>query len=634
MTLIIVRELNSYQKKMIKAINLSKSFGNQGLFDDTGFQINRGEKIGLTGRNGHGKSTLFRIITGSDHPDSGEIVIPGDYRIGYLKQEIRFSGKTVLEEGCRELPEWQKDDSWRIEKILFGLGFTSEDLERDPHELSGGYQIRLNLGKVLGSEPDMLLLDEPTNFLDILSIRWLKNFLKKWEREMILITHDRGFMDSVVTHILGIHRKKIRKITGTTEKLYEQLAREEEIHEKTRLNDEKKRKEAEIFINRFRAKARLAGLVQSRIKALEKKEHLEKLESIKNLEFSFAYRDFNARTVMSGGEITFSYEKDTPPLIKDLNITVGKHDRICVIGKNGRGKTTLLRLLAGELSPLKGNIHTHSNTSMGYYAQTNTEKLNHSLTIEEEIMQTGAPRQQARNIAGAMMFEGDDALKKISVLSGGEKCRVLLGKLLASPSNLLLLDEPTNHLDMESCDAFLAAIDDFPGAVIIVTHNEMFLNSLAERFIVFRDEETILFEGAYSDFLNRVGWESEKLKPSGQPEPVDERRGNISKKDLRKQRAHVLSRKSGELKPVEEKIAKVEYDIEKNETTLDSLNNRMIELSSSGDGKKISELSKKIHETGNTINRLYTELEELTDLQENLNSKFNDELRLLEDNLP
>jgi ATP-binding cassette subfamily F protein 3 len=617
---------------MIKAINLSKSFGKQELFDNSGFHINRGEKIGLTGRNGHGKSTLFRMITGTDHPDSGEIVVPGDYRIGYLKQEVRFSEKTVLEEGCRDLPRWQKDDSWRIEKILSGLGFTSSDLKKDPHELSGGYQIRLNLGKVLGSEPDMLLLDEPTNFLDILSIRWLKDFLKKWEREMILITHDRGFMDSVVTHILGIHRKKIRKITGTTEKLYQQLAKEEEIYEKTRLNDEKKKKEAEIFINRFRAKARLAGLVQSRIKALEKKEHLEKLENIKTLDFSFAYSDFNAKTVMSAGDITFSYERSAPPLIKNLSLTVAKHDRIGVIGKNGRGKTTLLRLLAGGLSPWSGDIHTHSNTSIGYYAQTNTENLNSSLTIEEEIMQAGADRQQARNIAGAMMFEGDEALKKIAVLSGGEKCRVLLGKLLASPSNLLLLDEPTNHLDMESCDAFLAAIDDFPGAVIIVTHNEMFLNSLAERFVVFRDKETMVFEGAYMDFLNRIGWESERSNQPGQSQQVREKKGNINKKDLRKQRADILSRKSKELKPVEEKMAGVENDIEENESTLEDLNKKMIELSSSGGGEKISELSKEIHEIRNSIDLLYTELEELTDRQEDLEKKFSGELECLEEN--
>ncbi len=616
---------------MIKVNNLSKSFGKQVLLDETGFHVNRGERIGLTGRNGHGKSTLFRMITGSDQPDSGEIVIPRDYRIGYLEQEIAFTGKSVLEEGCRGLPAWHRNDSWRIEKILFGLGFSAADLEKDPRELSGGYQIRLNLGKVLGSEPDMLLLDEPTNFLDILSIRWLTGFLKKWEREMMLITHDRWFMDSVVTHILGIHRKKIRKISGNTGKLYGQLAREEEVYEKTRLNDEKKRKEAEVFINRFRAKARLAGLVQSRIKALEKKEHLEKLDNIKTLDFSFAYSDFSAKTVMSAGEITFSYKEDAPPLIENLSLTVGRNDRICVIGKNGRGKTTLLRILAGELSPLGGEIHTHPGTSMGYYAQTNTYTLNDSLTIEEELMRAGAERQQARNIAGAMMFEGDDALKKISVLSGGEKCRVLLGKLLASPANLLLLDEPTNHLDMESCDAFLAAIDDFPGAVVMVTHNEMFLNSLAERFVVFRDKETMVFEGAYADFLNRVGWESEKPDRTGGGDSPGEKRSSISKKDLRKMRADILTRKSGELKPVEERITVVEQDIEAHEEKLEDLNQRMIELSSSGDGGKISELSRAIHETRSRIDRLYGELEELTDREEDLNRKFSGELSSLEE---
>ena len=316
-------------------------------------------------------------------------------------------------------------------------------------------------------------------------------------------------MNRVITHTIGIHRQKVRKIEGTTDKLYEQILKEEEISEKTTINDEKKLKEVELFISRFRAKSSLAGLVQSRIKALEKQQNLQKLEKIKDLDFSFTYKPFNAKSLMSVENLSFSYDKKNF-IIKDLSLSVRSDDRICVIGKNGRGKTTLLRLLAGELSPDSGVISVHPNTVAGYFAQTNIVRLKENLTIEEEIMSAGCDKQTARNIAGAMMFEGDDALKKISVLSGGEKSRVLLGKILATPSNLIFLDEPTNHLDMESCDALMAAIDSYPGAIIMVTHNELFLHSLANRFIVFQESGVRVFEGSYQYFLDKIGWEEEK----------------------------------------------------------------------------------------------------------------------------
>jgi ATP-binding cassette subfamily F protein 3 len=341
-----------------------------------------------------------------------------------------------------------RDEKRKAEKILLGLGFSIDQINRPPSEFSGGYQVRINLAEVLVSEPDLLLLDEPTNYLDVISIRWLAQFLRMWSGELLLITHDRGFMDQVISHTVGIHRKKARKVSGKTEKLYEQIIKEEEIHEKTRLNDDKKRKETEQYINRFRAKARLAGMVQSRIKALEKQEQLVKLEGIKTMEFSFAFKDTPAKYLLNCENITFGYDEKNP-LIKELSVSVGIHDRIAVIGKNGKGKTTLLKLLVNELKGQTGVITGHHQTTDGYYVQTNTINLNHNFTIEEELMAQGCERQKARDIAGSMMFEGDNALKKISVLSGGEKSRVLLGKILVSPCNLLILDEPTNHLDME-----------------------------------------------------------------------------------------------------------------------------------------------------------------------------------------
>ncbi len=612
---------------MIKIVNLSKSFGSQEVLSDISFNINKGERVGLVGKNGHGKTTILRIITGEEQADEGEVMIPGGYRIGHLQQHLKFTAKSVIEEGSLGLQEHEKDQVWKVEKILCGLGFSMEELQKSPDQFSGGYQVRLNLAKTLVAEPNMLLLDEPTNYLDVVSIRWLASYLKQWQGELIIITHDRSFMDSITTHTIGIHRKKVRKIKGSTDKLYEQIIKEEEIHEKTRLNDEKKKKEVEQFINRFRAKARLAGMVQSRVKALEKKQSLHRLEKIRTLDFEFNYKPFNAKTLMTVKELSFAYN-ETLKIIKDFTLTVGKDDRICVIGKNGKGKSTFLKLLARELTPHGGEIGLHANTQLGYFAQTNTLTLNSNLTIEEEICSSGCERQQARDIAGAMMFEGDEALKKIEVLSGGEKSRVLMGKILATPSNLLLLDEPTNHLDMESCDALMAAIDSFQGAVIMVTHNEMFLHSLSNRFIVFQGGEVTLFEGTYQDFLDKVGWEEEEAPRSKAPESKREG-ASLNKKDLRKLRSDILSRKARELKPLEKKLAEVEQLIDEKEGELSRMNEELVQASAQGESSKITELSKAVHLLQSEIDTLFEEFEELTEKTESLNELFDKELEEL-----
>ena len=617
---------------MIQVTNLSKSFGSQLLFDSVSFSISPKERIGLVGRNGHGKTTLFRIIIGEEQADSGEISIPRNYRIGYVTQQLLFSEHTVLAEACRGLPEHLHGETWMAEKILSGLGFTKQDMDRNTSEFSGGYQVRLGLARVLVSEPDLLLLDEPTNYLDIVSIRWLEKFLRQWKSELMVITHDRSFMDSVTTHTMGIHRKKIRRIEGGTDKYYNQILKEEEIFEKTRVNDEKKRKEVELFITRFRAKARLAGMVQSRIKQLEKQERLDKLDKIKTLDFSFTYKQFPSKVLMTADSLSFSYGEED--LIRNFGITIGKSDRICVIGKNGKGKTTLLRLMAGELAPKSGVIHSHGDMSIGHFAQTNVQRLNDGFTIEEEIMSAGCERQRARDIAGAMMFEGDMALKNIRVLSGGEKSRVLLGKILAQKSNLLLLDEPTNHLDMESSDALLAAIDDFDGAVVIVTHNEMFLHTLANRFVVFQGGRVSVFEGTYQSFLDRIGWEEERAAPgrAEQAAAAVQRveREPVNRKDARKLRADILSRKSKSVNPLKAKIAEVESNIERMERRLSALNADIITASGIGKGETIAQLSREIHQLRGEIDGLFDELEVLiTDLEGKV-QEFDREMEAME----
>ncbi|HOS28840.1 MAG TPA: ABC-F family ATP-binding cassette domain-containing protein [Deltaproteobacteria bacterium] len=618
---------------MISAENLSKSYARQILFEDVGFKINPKERVGLVGRNGHGKTTLLKMIVGEETPDTGQIVVPRNYRIGYVRQHLDFTEDTVLREGMKGLPESRKEQHWKVEKVLAGLGFSQEDMQRSPLEFSGGYQVRLNLAKVLVSEPDLLLLDEPTNYLDITSIRWIERFLVSWPRELILITHDRTFMDRIVTHTMGIHRRKVRKIPGDTGKYYSQIAQEEEIYEKTRINDERKRKEVESFIAQFRAKARLVGLVQSRIKNLEKMEKKEKLEKIKTLDFSFRYEPFIGKYALSAQDLSFSYDPSVE-LIKDFSITLRPGEKVCIIGPNGKGKTTLLKLLAGSLRPLKGEITQNPKTVTGVFEQTNISTLMDSRTVEEEIISSYSDidRQKARDICGAMMFEGDYALKKIGVLSGGEKSRVMLGKLLATPVNLLLLDEPTNHLDMESNDALLAAIDSFEGAVVMVTHNEMFLHALAERLIIFHRDSIEVFEGGYQRFLDKGGWGDEDESLSVPRKPRSEKNGSdkIDRKELRKRRAEIITERSKALGPLERDIARAESEIEAREKKLKLLHAAMQEATLARDGKRISGISVEIHACEEEIEALFSELEDLTDKFDRLAAVFEERLAVID----
>ncbi|MCL4537670.1 MAG: ATP-binding cassette domain-containing protein [Nitrospirae bacterium] len=615
---------------MIQVGNLSKAYGQQVVFDDIGFTVNAGERVGLVGRNGHGKTTLFKMILGEERSDDGIISIPNNYKVGHLSQHISFTEESVLKEGCLGLrpAEDGRDETYKVEAILMGLGFSADDFMRNPLELSGGYQIRLNLAKLLISEPNLLLLDEPTNYLDILSIRWLIQFLRNWKNELILITHDRDFMDSVTTHTMGIHRCTIRKIEGPTQKLYEQILMEEEVYEKTRINEEKKRKETEQFINRFRAQATRASAVQSKIKALQKKERLEKISEIKNLDFEFRSEPFLGKWLVEANDLSFSFAPEVPPLIDKLSMTIGKDDRIAIIGKNGKGKTTLLNLLAGELMPLSGSVTHNPKLKLAYFGQTNIQRLDPQKTVEEEILDTLPEynRRAARNICGIMMFEGDKALKKISVLSGGEKSRVLLGKLLVSPANLLLLDEPTNHLDMESIDSLLEAIDAFEGAVMIVTHSEMILHAIATRLIVFDDGKVSVFEGTYQDFLGRVGWKNENNGAVGR-QAISEQSKNTNKKDMRRMRAELINSRSRILGALQKGIAEVEETIMQLEGQIEKDTQALLDASVKGSGESINTLSKSIHESKARIDTLFDELAALTEDLNTKSGEFEERLR-------
>jgi ATP-binding cassette subfamily F protein 3 len=583
---------------------ITKSFGERTLFENVTLVIAPRERVGLVGRNGMGKSTLFKIILGEEVSDGGEVAIPKNYRIGALEQHLRFEGKTILEEVISALPEDQIYDSWRGEKILFGLGFTEEDLERAPTYFSGGYQIRVKLAKVLVSSPDLLLLDEPTNYLDIVSLRWLKQFLKDFPGEVLMITHDRSFMDDVSTHIMGIHRKNVKKFKGNTSKYYERLKEEEEIYELTRLNQEKKKKELEGFIDRFGAKASKAKQANSRKKQLEKMDTIGNLEEIANLAFSFNYHDIPTKFPMAVNNLSFSYSEDSPLLFSDLNFSIGKNDCIGIIGKNGKGKSTLLNVIAGLNKATSGSVTEKPGVLKGHFGQTNIERLHEKNTVVQEIQEVNPSLGVTgiRGICGAMMFPGNDAKKLVNVLSGGEKARVMLGKIIAAPTNVLLLDEPTNHLDMESIEALCREIKEFPGAVIMVTHSELLLKKLATNLVIFREGGAQFFHGGYSDFLSRVGWDEEEAETKKKIKPVE-----VKKKENSKPKISVKKVKE-EMDSFEESIIKTEEVIKKYEDLLVSKSEKGEDILSLSE--MIGKLHKKIEDDFEKIEELQTLLDD------------------------
>lgn len=496
---------------MIQVDDLTLAYHGESLFEGASFSIHPGERCALVGRNGSGKSSLFRLITGKETPDKGTIARRKNYTIGMLDQHIHFTKPTLVEEAALGLRPEEKDCIYKAETILFGLGFQEEDLERPPQDFSGGYQLRLHLAKVLIGEPNCLLLDEPTNYLDIVSIRWFTTFLQEWPGEFILISHDREFLDSVSTHTMGIHRQKVSKVKGNTIHFFEQLMQREEIHEKTRQNLEKKREHLQGFIDRFGAKASKATQAESKRKMLDRIPVLENLKSLYQLDFEFNQAPFPGRKMLEVEDLSFSYNSVTMhPLIQHLSLSIEKGERIAIIGKNGRGKSTILRLLAGELTPNKGTSKRSDNLAIGYFGQTNIDRLHPKHTVEEEIASANTKLNftQVKAICGLMMFSGDKAKKNNGVLSGGEKSRVLLGKIIATPCNLLLLDEPTHHLDMESIEALIDAIEEFEGAVIMVTHSELILKRMVlDKIVICHQGKQQIHLGTYEEFLEKNGWD-------------------------------------------------------------------------------------------------------------------------------
>ncbi len=581
---------------MLQLKLVSKSFGGQKILDEVSLCIGHGERIALVGRNGAGKSTLLRLIAGEEEMDSGDIMIPRGYRIGFLHQHLDVTEYTVIDEAALGLAQDGPEHRHKVEALLFGLGFTKDDLYSHPDSFSGGYRIRIHLAKLLASEPDCLLLDEPSNYLDIVSLRWLVRFLQRWKGEMIVISHDRELLDMISTHTVGIHRKELKKVEGGTEEYYSQILIEEEIFEKTRMKTEKKKAHMQSFVDRFGAKASKAGQAQSRVKALARLPVLEQLAALEDLDFKFRYSTFNSQKVLTASDLCFSYPEMDHRLIEHFNLLIERQQKIALIGKNGKGKSTLLQLLGGILAPQEGVLKLSENVRIGYFGQTHIERLNLSKSIHEEIA-TANPNLNytaVRSICGAMMFSGDAAEKKISVLSGGERSRVLLGKILATPCNLLLLDEPTNHLDMESVEAMVTAIEEFEGAVILVTHAEWVLRRLPERLVICRDFDRLVFEGTYDHFLEKIGWEEPSAgekKPSKPP---------------------AVEAKKGPSQPsMKRRVTELEKQITEVEVLMEECTHKLIDATHKHEHRVMNELSQELDRLQAKLNLFYQEYERI-----------------------
>ncbi|MEA3384577.1 MAG: ABC-F family ATP-binding cassette domain-containing protein [Campylobacterota bacterium] len=607
---------------MIQLTNISKSFGAQELFTNLDFRLNSGNRIGLVGRNGSGKSTLFKLILGEETAEDGDISIPKGYKIGALKQHLVFTEPTLSQEAALALSEDDKFNVYKVEKILFGLGFTQEDLTKDPLSFSGGYQIRINLAKLLVTEPNLLLLDEPTNYLDILSLRWLKTFLKTFDGEVILITHDRDFMDSISTHTMGLVRKELFLVQGDTHKLYSQLKDNEELYQKQKVSQDKKRKELEEFIAKNKARASTAAQAQSKVKLLEKMEEMDDLSYDNTLDFDFNFKDTPAKVLLDVKNLGFGYNSNNM-LFKDISFTLSKGETIGIIGKNGKGKSTLLNTIAGELKQLNGCVDFHVSTNFGHFGQTNINHLNPKNSVIDEIYipNPKLPIAQVRGICGSMMFSGDSVDKKVSLLSGGEKSRVMLGQILATDVNILFLDEPTNHLDMDSIDALTAAINRFKGSSIIVTHSEELLRKTCDKLIVFTKDGADLFNGNYDEFLEKIGWDEEEVIQTVKSEP------KVNKKENKKLRGQLTNERSKLTSPLKKEIEKLENKIMELEEMIEIEQSNLIEASNKGDNSKVIELSTIVTKAQKEVEILFEDMEssqnKLDEIMDDYEKKLN-----------
>jgi len=651
---------------LIEIKDLEKAFGEKVLFSNTSLRLGARDRIGLVGPNGSGKTTLFRMITGEEHPDRGEIMIRKGVHIGYLSQEpMPIQGQSLLEEvqsGVKDLtvledkmrlleeeiteekdPEtlealakaygqleerYARRGGYALESqakaILHGLGFRETDFQRSSGELSGGWLMRLALARILLANPDLLLLDEPTNHLDLESLVWLEAFLQDYLGTIIIVSHDRDFLNRVVMKILAIEGKKIIAYAGNYNAYVDAREKKKEVLEAALESQRKKIEQTERFIERFRYKATKARQVQSRIRALEKMERVEEpLESQRTMRFSFPQPVRSGRVVVELKGIFKAY--GPVKVYSGVDLTLAREDKVALVGVNGAGKSTLLKLLAGVLDPDAGTIALGHNVSRTYFAQHQLELLDPSKTVWEEIFSLAKDESISflRGILGAFLFSGEEVEKKVSVLSGGEKSRLVLAKMLMRPANFLLLDEPTNHLDIAARDVLERALKDFQGTLCFITHDRHLINGVANKVIEVNAGKLTIYPGNYEDYLYKKELEEQAetqnggLSSEGALETKD--RAARRSKEQKRVEAEARNRFYRETLDLRQRIQVIESDLDQATKELEELSRQLADPEVYRRGENIPELLKSHATVKKQAEDLTAEWEALAQKLEELN---------------